>query len=394
MVRIAAIAATVGLFVLSAALGGCSTTLALNSVPASALARAELSGFSRIRIWGDATSAELSAFLEVPAPRPLSLASGNVSGDPNRIGQPNPPSYLALSSGGSDGAYGAGVLIGWTDSGQRPEFSIVTGVSTGALTAPFAFLGSAYDIQLREIYTNYSTTDLGSPRPFSVLLGGPSLVDNQGFQSLLARYVDERTLAAIAREHHRGRRLLVTTTNLETERQVIWNLGAIAASRQHGSLDLFRRVLLASAAVPGVFPPVVINVAAGGRNYEELHADGGTVGQVFFVAKALPNTTGPRGTLYVIRNGMMSSRWQAIEPTTIGIASRSISTLIKSQARGDVERLYTAVTRSGVNFRLAAIPGDFSAKSTEPFDIGYMRQLFALGYRRARAGYRWAKAPV
>jgi predicted acylesterase/phospholipase RssA len=367
--------------VLASGLCACSQTLAFKSVPRATVERAEVAGFSRIRAWGDAPAADLKA-----------LAA-------ERTG-PGPVSYLALSGGGSDGAYAAGVLTGWTAAGTRPSFAVVTGVSTGALAAPFTFLGSSYDKGLREIYTQYSTNDLGTPQIFSALLGGPSIVDSSGLENLLARYVDAALLAAIAREHNRGRRLLVATTNVEAERQVIWNLGAIAASGQSDAAVLFRRVLLASAAVPGVFPPVLIKVKVNGHDYQEMHADGGTMGQVFFVPQAklsqgagVTDTATTRPTLYVIRNGRLGPDWQATQATTLSIASRSINSLIKAQARGDVERLQTLAARSSVSFRLAAIPNDFTAQPTEAFDRDYMRRLFELGHRQSSNGYPWAVTP-
>ena len=181
---------------------------------------------------------------------------------------------------------------------------------------------------------------------------------------------------------------------------MIWNLGAIAASRRPEALGLFRRVLLASAAIPGVFPPVLIKVTADGRTFEELHADGGTVGQVFFVpqsigatARARRNAAGSSRNLYVIRNGHLGPKWRAIEPTTLEIAGRSLGTLIKAQARGDVERLHVMAERNGISFGLASIPDTFSTPSTEPFDLNYMRKLFDFGYRQACAGYPWANRP-
>lgn len=170
-----------------------------------------MKGFSHIRVWGDANASDISA----------------VVASPPVVGAAN---YLAISGGGGDGAYGAGLLVGWTATGRRPSFEVVTGVSTGALTAPFAFLGSAHDETLRELYTRYSTNDLGSPRLFSALLGAPSLIDGKGLERLIARYIDAHLLEAVAREHLLGRRLLVTTTNVEAEQPVIWNFGAIAAS--------------------------------------------------------------------------------------------------------------------------------------------------------------------
>lgn len=368
------------------ALGGCAATLAYTPVPETAVSRAQVSGYANIRTWGDANAHEIDAAINLrePAPPPSSRAQAR--------------SYLALSGGGGDGAYGAGVLVGWTVSGKRPIFDVVTGGSTGALAAPFAFLGPAYDRKLEEIYTLYKTDDLGTPQIFSAVFGGPSLIDASGLEKLLEYYVNSELLAEVAREHMRGRRLLVATTNVEAERQVIWNLGAIAASNNTDRLYLFRRILLASAAIPGVLPPVLIQVTVDGREFQEMHADGGTVGQVFFIPQVERGThrknaqIPPR--LYVVRNGKTAPAWQSTEPTLLKIANRSLETLIKSQARGDVERLYMQAKSDGMSFRLAAIPEGFSGTSSEPFDKAYMRQLFDLGYAEASRGYPWSQTPA
>ncbi len=372
------------------ALGGCAATLAYTPVPETAIGRAQVSGYSNIRAWGDADEADAAINFTGVLPAPLSRTEVERQ-------RPRARSYLALSGGGGDGAYGAGLLVGWTASGERPIFDVVTGVSTGALAAPFAFLGPAYDKKLEEIYTQYKTDDLGTPQIFSAVFGGPSLIDASGLEALLRHYVNSELVDEIAREHARGRRLLVATTNVEAERQVIWNLGAIAASKNADRVDLFRRILLASAAIPGVLPPVLIKVTVDGREFQEMHADGGTVGQVFFiphVAKGSSQKTAQaQARLYVIRNGKMGPVWQSVDPTILKIANRSLETLIKSQARGDVERVYAQAKSEGMAFRLAVIPESFDGISDEPFDKGYMRQLFDLGYAQASRGYPWATAP-
>lgn len=358
-------------------LGGCAATLDYTAVPEMSVSRAEVPGYRNIRAWGDAKDESINRMMP---------ASGS------RRSEAESRTFLALSGGGGDGAYAAGLLVGWTANGQRPSFDIVTGVSTGALAAPFAFLGSAYDNRLEEVYTRFETGDLGNPQIFSAVFGGPSLVDASGLERLLEHYVDEELLAKVAVEHARGRRLFVATTNFEAERQVIWNLGAIAASKNPDRLHLFRLILLASAAVPGILPPVLVNVTVDGREYQELHADGGMVGQVFFVPQAA-GVQRTRSQLYVIRNGKMGPAWQSNVPTSFRMARRSLETLIKNQARGDVERLYTQAKGRGMAFRLAAIPGDFVGESAEPFDKAYMRQLFDVGYIAAKHGFAWASDP-
>src|SRR5258706_1024192 len=192
---------------------------------------------------------ELRSYADEPASKFLKT---NVS---SRTG---PLSYLALSGGGADGAYGAGVLNGWSAAGTRPEFSVVSGVSTGALIAPFAFLGPAYDATLREVYTSGIAESLLNTPSIVHALFGSGLFGNTHLRELVARYVGPDMLGAIAAEHAKGRKLLIVTTNLDTQRTVIWDMGRIATIGSPQALDLFRDVLAASASIPVVFPPMLI----------------------------------------------------------------------------------------------------------------------------------------
>ena len=196
--------------------------------------------------------------------------------------------FLALSGGSDDGAFGAGLLIGWTAAGTRPEFKLVTGVSTGALIAPFAFLGPSRDAQLREVYTAIGPKDVFSRRDLASLPWDDALSDTRPLYKLISRYADEGMMADIAREYRRGRLLLIGTTNLDVMRPVIWNIGAIAASGKPGALELIRHILLASASVPALFPPVLIEVEQGGPRFQEMHVDGGAVAQLFLYPPAWP----------------------------------------------------------------------------------------------------------
>jgi hypothetical protein len=189
--------------------------------------------------------------------------------------------FLGISGGSDDGAFGAGLLVGWSEAGTRPQFKLVSGVSTGALIAPFAFLGSAYDPQLRAVYTSVQPSDIYEQRSIVTAMFDESFADTAPLFRLISRYVDDDMLAAIAREYAKGRLLLIGTTNLDVQRPVIWNIGAIAASGKPGAIELVRKILLASAAVPGLFPPVMIDVEAGGERFQEMHVDGGAVAQMF-----------------------------------------------------------------------------------------------------------------
>ena len=201
---------------------------------------------------------------------------------------------LALSGGGAEGAFGAGILCGWTQSGTRPRFKLVTGISTGALMAPFAFLGPSYDARLKEAYTTISDRDIFQAHsPVAILLWLvnlrelPSLADSRPLAQLVAKIVDAQVLQEIAQEHLKGRRLLMGTTQLDAQRLVIWNMGAIAASGHPQALELFRKIMVASASIPAMFPPQYFAVEAGGEEFQEMHVDGGARVQVMLYEAAI-----------------------------------------------------------------------------------------------------------
>ncbi len=317
---------------------------------------------------------------------------------------PKRVSMLALSGGGAQGAFGAGLLNGWSEAGTRPQFKLVTGVSTGALIAPLAFLGPEYDDKLRQAYTTIETHDiLDTHGPLlTLLLGRQALADTEPLRRMVAQTIDEQVLEAIAREHRRGRRLLIGTTNLDAQRPVIWNMGAIAASGRPDALALFRKVIVASASIPVAFPPVYIDVVAAHQRFEEMHVDGGVVAQVFLFGGGFSVLDEARkaGTaarpidLYVIRNGTPDPAWEAIAPRLMPIASRSIDTLLKFNGLNDLLRLHTIAVRDGMDFHLAYIPGDLRIEPPkEVFDREYMTRLFNLAYEAAKAGYPWREQP-
>jgi hypothetical protein len=292
------------------------------------------------------------------------------------------------------------VLAGWTASGRRPEFDVVTGVSTGALTAPFAFLGPRYDEALKHVFTQSTTKDIAIMQPVRGLLGGDSLASNAPLAGVVAFYVDEGFLQQVADEHRKGRRLLIGTTNLDAERPVIWDMGQIAVSGRPEALELFRKVLLASAAIPAVFPPGFVKVAADGAVYDEMHVDGGATREVFlvptqFMAKTVDGRLGisPIRRAYIIRNGRVAPEYKAVKAKTLSIAGRAVSSLIKSQGVGDLYELYVFARKNGMDYNLAYIPGDFHDTSTQAFDPVYMTKLYDLGFGMAQAGYPWKKVP-
>ena len=316
------------------------------------------------------------------------------------VGPLPPAAYLAISGGGDNGAFGAGFLSGWTKAGTRPSFKLVTGISTGALIAPFAFLGPSYDGKLKELYTTISEGDVASKRSILNVLFKDARSDSEPLWNLVKKHITHDMLAAIAAEHAKGRILLIGTTNLDALRPVIWNLTKIAATGNPHSLELVHTLLIASAAIPGEFPPVMIDVNVDNTIYQEMHVDGGAVAQVFIYPPAMrlsqlsqEHSIERQRTLYIIRNARLDPEWGEVERRTLPIALRAISSLVEYQGIGDLYRIYTTTQRDGVEYNLAFIPDTFNTPHATDFDIAYMRELFNLGYQLSEVGYTWHKEP-
>ncbi|TNF98669.1 MAG: patatin [Gammaproteobacteria bacterium] len=371
---------------------GCSSAPPRNAAPDSVDKDVTIAGIPDARFWGDRKPARADE-------RILNRTRDEVRSQfPAMFG--NPHNYLALSGGGSDGAFGAGLLIGWTEAGDRPEFQIVTGISTGALIAPWAFLGPGYDQTLKELYTTTSTKDILRSRWLPSALFGEAAADSTPLLNKIREYVEDDVIKAIAAEHKKGRRLFIGTTTIDHMRPMIWDIGAIASSGRPEAKDLVHRVMLASASIPGAFPPVKINVEANGVQYDELHVDGGTTNQVFVYPPALDwrkyleilEVPG-KANIYVIRNSKLTPRRKVIEQKLLPIARQSISSLIRTQGIGDLNLIFVQSHRDDHNFNLAYIPSDFMEESREHFDKAYMNKLFELGYSLSKDGYQWSKKP-
>lgn len=307
-----------------------------------------------------------------------------------------PVNYLAISGGGDDGAFGTGLLSGWAATGTRPQFQFVTGVSTGAMIAPFAFLGSGYDDAMAKMYTTLTPAKVFRERWITAVFFDDAMTDTSPLAQVIASYADEKMLAAIAREYHKGRLLLIGTTDLDAERPVIWNIGAIAASSHPGALELFRKILRASAAVPGVFQPVMIDVELDGRKYQEMHVDGGAVAQLFVYPSSIDvSKSGIRRErhAYVVRNGKLDPNYAVNKRQTLSVAGRSISTMLTASGKNDVLRVYFLAKRDGVDYNLAYIGSDFTTTEAGAFEPAYMRALYDYGYRQGRDGRAWHKLP-
>ncbi len=381
------------IFVLASgiALSSCASTVRRPAVPEALADHSVIPGMVAVRTWSDELNDEFKAEILTAAKREIEVrkAEGNVGSLPRA-------DFLAISGGGANGAFGAGLLCGWTAAGTRPEFKVVTGISTGALSAPFVFLGSAYDESLKEVYTRTRTRDLIKSRGMLAGLFSDALMDSRPMWQMSRKYFNEEMLSAIAREYARGRILLIGTTNLDSQRGVIWNIGAIAASGDPRALELFRSILIASAAIPAAFPPVMIDVEAGGKSYQEMHVDGGAMVQVFLYPPSFSVNSGEiqrDRRVYIIRNARLDPNWADVQRRTLKIAARAIDSLIQMQGIGDLYRMYLTSLRDKVDFNLAFIPPEFSLKPKEGFDPVYMGQLFDLAYRMASEGYPWSKTP-
>lgn len=314
-------------------------------------------------------------------------------GGPTRL---PPVYYLAISGGGDDGAFGTGLLNGWAAAGTRPRFNFVTGVSTGALIAPLAFLGSDYDDAMARMYTTLTPDRVYRTRMITAVVFDDAMADTSPLAEVIASYADQKMFDAIAREYQKGRLLLIGTTDLDAERPVIWNIGAIAASGHPGGLELFRKILRASAAVPGVFQPVMVDVEIDGKKYQEMHVDGGTVAQLFIYPASIDiSKSGIRRErhAYVIRNGKLDPNYAASKRQTLSVGGRAISTMLTASGKNDVLRTYFLARRDGIDYNLAYIGSDFRTTSTVPFEPTYMRALYAYGFEQGRDGRAWHKLP-
>ena len=308
------------------------------------------------------------------------------------------PTVLALSGGGGDGAFGAGLLTGWSARGTRPQFTVVTGASAGALIAPFAFLGATYDETLRGVFASGEMADLLQSEGVAGLFGA-GLFKTAPLRDLIARNVDAGVLAAIAQEYRTGRRLYVVTTNLDAQRTAIWDMGKIAASGEPGSLELFRNVLTASASIPGVFSPVLIDVEAQGRRFAEMHVDGGVTTNVLIVPEAVLITGTPlfppdaRPIIYIVMNGKLAPDFEVVKSSTLPIVTRSFETSVRANTRNTLINSYQFARSRKWEFNLASIDPDYPKQSSPGFDTAYMHQLFDYGYQRGKGGRLWQWTP-
>ena len=296
---------------------------------------------------------------------------------------------LSLSGGGQNGAFGAGFLIGWRETGRRPEFDIVGGVSTGALLATHALLGTpADDAILEEMYTQITKEDIYADKGvFSILSGTDSLKDTAPLLALISKYVTAETLKRVAAAYDENRLLVVGTTNVDYGQTWVWNMSLIAKA---GDLDLYRKVLLASASFPIVFPPVEIEghlfVDGAARSNVVIAGMGGT-------EKPNPPLYGP-GNLYLIDNGRLNHPPEALRRALGDVAATTVSVMMDQSMQTALTRSYFGAQFLGYSFKMVAIPDDVEiGKDPLAFDPNQMRAAFDAGRALAMQPDPWSSAP-
>ena len=377
------------------ALAGCSS-LSRNPVPPELALLARVPGLPDVRAW--------AGFPDPPMERDMALSFEQESPDDFPVGADGVVRYphLAISGGGANGAFGAGFLSGWSATGKRPVLKIVTGVSTGALMAPFAFLGSNYDEALRTFYTTTASSNIfvrGSL--IRQLLAGESFADTAPLAALIAKNVDAELLRRIADAHAAGRRLYIGTADLDSQQFVVWNMGRIASFGTAEALELFRKVMLASASIPVAFPPVFFEVEAGGRRFDEMHVDGAVGANVFLTAGLFrpmrsrgESVRGPgRDDVFIIHNGQLRASHDAVDRTLRAIALRSLEASGRSGMLNDLARMYVFALREQAGFQWVGIGEGVSLAGSANFDPEAMGKLFEIGYQQALAGPGWETLP-
>jgi hypothetical protein len=377
-----ALTRTLALVLALLALAGCASLARIPSTREQQ-AVATIPGIPNARVWSDDRADAL-----------LARATSDVRAD--RAGRAGAINVLAISGGGSNGSYSAGLLTGWSDRGTRPEFTVVTGASAGALIAPFAFLGSSYDPVLKNLFSEGIGEELLQIDGLAAIFGA-GVFKTEPLKRLVARYVDEELLDRVGAEYRKGRRLLVVTTNLDAQRTAVWDMGAIASSGSPNALALFREVLVASASVPGVYSPVLISVEGEGRRFDEMHVDGGVRANLLVVPESLllssvpVPASGVRPRVYILMNNKLEQDFEMVEGKTLAIVSRSFTTAVKANTQNTLIATYDFARRNKWDFNLASIDADYPTTTSMGFDKTYMRQLFQYGYEQGYRGSPWRK---
>ncbi|KPG91982.1 patatin [Pseudomonas sp. RIT-PI-q] len=368
-----------------------------DAVPQTLTEQAVIPGIPNARYWLDQDLTPFIRDASLANDREIAALTGTgIRDDILPLGH-----YLAISGGGDAGTFAAGIIAGWTLHGTRPAFKVVTGISAGALVAPFAYLGPEYDPVILGICSAIGPKDVFHSRSVLTRLASDGIADSKPLARLIAKYITAEVLAAIAAQYAKGRLLMIGTTDLDAGRPVTWNMGAIASSDAPGALHLFRNIMVASMSIPGAVSPVMIDVEVDGKQFQEMHVDGGVLTQVFLyppgTVMALNSVTGARirqgRHFYVIRNGKLVPQWSGTKRRTLSIGGRAISTLIQTQGISDLDRIYRIAQQDGADFNLAYIGSDFHFPRNQKFDGEYMKRLFDYAFQLSAKGYPWHKSP-
>jgi predicted acylesterase/phospholipase RssA len=341
--------------------------------------------------------------LAPPEPPRVVPAGVTLSSPPEPGEGMRPPRHvLALSSGGLYGAYSSGFLAGWTQSGTRPEFDVVTGVSTGSLIAPLAFLGPEFDDRMQELYTGIRAEDVFKIRAWVTIPFKDAVASSAPLRKLIDSQVTPDLMKWVASEHRKGRRLYVGTTNLNTRRLVVWDMGAIASRPCPEGCHLFRDVLLASCSVPGMLPPVPFQVQSGGETVTELHADGGVSSQIFVPPAVFQaarggdsRAAGSNGNLYAVVSGKLYPDATPVKQRVLPILGATTGTIMYAHCRAELMSLYGQAKLAGLKYHLTALRQDLmvNVDTSLTFDREEMTRLYAEGVRDGLGGPNWRYDP-
>jgi len=309
---------------------------------------------------------------------------------------------LALTGGGSRGAFGTGLLIGWTKKGTIPNFDVVTGISTGAVMAPFVFLGGDALEKVEYFYTKMHTEEVFTSSLLSIF-GYGYVMNAKPLKVLFKKNFDKAFLDKIAAEHKKGRRLYIGTTNIDTGQLTVWDMGAIASSDRPEKYKRFRDIVYASTALPVYLPPEYIEVEAGGKKYYQMHVDGGIYTQVFMIgllvnwAEVLnfkkSDNTNFNATLYTVANRKYRQRdiYKPIEQAPLNIIEAYVLTEMDLLFDRSMYRLYKSCEQKNIHFKMATIPEkmpDVISVPTE-FNPDKMLKLFNIGYNFGLNDINW-----
>ncbi|MFA9420100.1 MAG: patatin-like phospholipase family protein [Gammaproteobacteria bacterium] len=379
-------------------ISSCANELFRTPVPPELEEVAGVADMAHVRAWGDSFDPAWQAdVVQSIRDEPEGLFPRGPKGEFQYSG-------LSLSGGGEHGAFGAGFLKGWSASGSRPVFKVVTGVSTGALIAPFALLGSEYDDTLEEVYTQVTADDIYLKKSILGAYWRESLADNQPLRNMVEEYVTDEIIDAIGMAHNNGQRLLISTTNFDAQRAVIWSMGAVANSRHADAYEIFRSILVASAAIPILFPPTFIEVEAEGEVYDEMHVDGGTLGQMVYFGStidwkaALRKVSGDKepvdnSVLYIVVDGETDHHYDVVPRRLTPIANRTIKTMVKASVLSSLYKMFLHAEVNGYDFKYVSLPKTYEPFDDTPYDPEEMRRMFRIGHKMGMEGDSWLSSP-